>query len=127
MLSGVALLLARPVFAQGKTAEARTFVARDSLAKAGEVVWSAKGCLSCHTFGKENVIAPDLADVFKRRTPAWIRSFIRNPDAMLEADDSAKALLERYNSLRMPNLKLTDAEVEAVMHYIAAQSPPRKN
>ena len=126
MLSGSALLFTRPAFAQDTTAEAKTFVASDSLAKAGETVWSAKGCLSCHTFGKENVIAPDLAGVFKRRTPAWIRSFIRNPDALLEADDSAKALLERYNYLRMPNLKLTDAEVEAVMHYIAAQAQPKE-
>jgi cytochrome c2 len=127
LISGTTLLFARPAFGQDKTAEANTFVASDSLAKAGETVWSAKGCLSCHTFGKENVIAPDLADVFTRRAPAWIRSFIRNPDAMLEADDSAKALLERYNYLRMPNFKLTDAEVEAVMHYIAAQAKPKKN
>jgi cytochrome c551/c552 len=127
LFCGSALLFARAAFAQDKTAQAETFVASDSLAKAGEMVWSAKGCLSCHTFGKENVIAPDLAGVFARRTSAWIRSFIRNPDALLEADDSAKALLERYNYLRMPNFKLTDAEVEAVMHYIAAQSQPKKN
>jgi len=127
LFSGVALLLAQPAFAQDKSAQASTFVASDSLAKAGETVWSAKGCLSCHTFGKENVIAPDLAGVFGRRAPAWIRSFIRDPDAMLEADDTAKALLERYNFLRMPNFKLTDAEVEAVMHYIAAQAPAKQN
>jgi mono/diheme cytochrome c family protein len=123
---GIALLITRPACAQDRSAEANTFVVNDSLARAGETVWSAKGCLSCHTIGKENIIAPDLAGVFTRRTPAWIKSLIQNPEGLLEKDDTAKALLERYNFLRMPNFSLTDAEIEAVMHYIAAQSRPDK-
>ena len=102
------------------------FFVVDSLAKAGETVWSAKGCLSCHTIGTPSVIAPDLADVFERRTVAWVRTFVLNPDSLLERDDTAKALLARYNFLRMPKLNLSEAEVDAVLHYIAAQSKPKK-
>ena len=126
LLIGYTVVFVRPAFAQNKSDETKAFVVSDSLAKVGEAVWSAKGCLSCHTIGKESVLAPDLAGVLTRRTPEWVRSFIRDPDALLERDDTAKALLERYNFLRMPNFKLTDAEIDAVMHYIAAQSRHQK-
>lgn len=126
LLTGITLLLARPAFAQNKSGEPKMFVVNDSLAHEGETVWSAKGCLSCHTFGKSNIIAPDLGGLLARRTPAWVKSFLHDPDALLATDDTAKALLLRYNNLRMPNFKLTDEEIEAVMHYIAAQSRPKE-
>src|SRR5919106_2054533 len=108
-----ALLIAQPVFAQTEAGKQERIIVNDSLAKVGETVWSAKGCVSCHTIGKSGIIAPDLAGLFERRTVAWVRSLLRDPDALLERDDTAKALLQRYNNLRMPNLKLSDTEIEA--------------
>src|SRR5262245_23447837 len=122
LLTGIAFVLARPALAQNKSADSKDFVVVDSLAAKGEKLWSAKGCASCHTIGKDNVVAPDLAGVLTRRAPTWIKSLLHDPEAMLVSDDTAKALLEQFNNLRMPNFKLTDAEIEALMHYIGAQS-----
>jgi len=41
---------------------------------------------------------------------------------MFETDSLAKALLAQYNNTRMPNLRLKDDEVEALLHYIAQES-----
>jgi hypothetical protein len=51
---------------------------------------------------------------------------MKAPEKMLETDPDAKAMLKEYNNQKMPNLKLKDDEVEALMHYMAAETQKQK-
>lgn len=120
-------LVVRPASAQGQKAsdEPTEFVVNKDLAKAGKGVWAAKGCAGCHTIGKGRLAAPDLNGLFARRGQDWVKHWLKDPDAMLASDETAKALLVEYK-LKMPNLKLTDDEITAVMNYIASENKPGK-
>jgi protein SCO1 len=87
-------------------------------AKRGQALFQSRGCIGCHAIGKDKVSGPDLAGVTQRRNLDWLRRWLRNPTAMFETDSTAKALLAQYNNTRMPNLRLTDDEVEALLQYI---------
>ncbi|WP_052659189.1 SCO family protein [Pseudomonas sp. LFM046] len=84
-------------------------------------------CAACHTIGKGEALGPDLKGVTTRRDKDWLRRFIKAPDQMLEQRDPiAVELFNRYNQVRMPNLKLGDEDVEALIHYLEQQgaTPP---
>ena len=113
----------RPLAAQEQsTAEHTEFVVDHKLADVGKKIFSARGCNGCHTIGKGDLAAPDLGGLLERRSEAWIKKWLHDPEPMLEKDDTAKALLKRYNSLRMPNLQLSDTQIVSLMHYIASQT-----
>lgn len=122
------VLVAAPVYGQEqqKDSAGTAFVVDKELAKAGKSVWSGKGCLGCHTIGKGALVAPDLNGLYERRKTEWIREWMTNPEAMYASDADVKAMVKEWNGLEMPNLKLKDAEIEAVMHYIGEQQIPQK-
>ena len=93
-----------------------------ALAKRGQSLFSSRGCVGCHSIGKGKRSGPDLAGVTELRDLAWLRRWMKNPTVMFETDSLAKALLAQYNNTRMPNLRLKDDEVEALLHYIAQES-----
>ena len=113
------LLVAGPLHAQ-------TLVVDKQLAATGKVLWSSKGCASCHTIGKGKVAAPDLNGLYERRSPEWVRSFLAEPDSILDNDEAGKALLKEWFGLRMPDFDLKEEEIEALTHYIAQQQQPAK-
>jgi mono/diheme cytochrome c family protein len=45
---------------------------------------------------------------------------------MFETDETAKALLKEYNNVKMPNMKLTEEQVDQVLHYIVEQGQKAK-
>lgn len=83
-------------------------------------------CASCHTIGAaENSVAamrsigPDLAGVTRLRDRQWLQHWLKEPDRMLaEKDPLATELFARYNKVAMPNLRLNDAEVDALLRYL---------
>lgn len=93
-----------------------------ALAKRGRSLYTNRGCEACHTIGKGKRAGPDLAGVMERRDLDWLRRWLKNTTAMLESDSIAKALLAEYNGVRMPGQKLADADVEALLQYIAQES-----
>jgi mono/diheme cytochrome c family protein len=93
-----------------------------ALAKRGQSLFTNKGCIGCHTIGGGKRSGPDLAGVTTQRDHTWLRRWLKNPTPMFESDSIAKALLAQYNNTRMPNLRLKDDEVEALLHYIAQES-----
>ena len=121
--------IANPLSAQSQQASIteRDFTVEEALAVTGRKVFSARGCIGCHTVGKGELSAPDLGGLFERRTTTWVRKWLRDPPAMLASDDIAKNLLKKYNNYRMPNLKLTEDEITALMHYIAAETMAAKS
>ncbi|WP_161808496.1 SCO family protein [Methyloglobulus morosus] len=82
-------------------------------------------CASCHSLGKEDGLGPGLQGVAKVREKAWLRRWIKEPDKLLaEKDPIAIDLYNRYNKILMPNLRLNDADVEALIDYIEANGNP---
>ena len=89
---------------------------------AGTYLFETK-CAACHTFGEGDGIGPDLAGVTRSRDRAWLEGFIKAPDTMLARNDpTATALFAKYKQVVMPNLRLGDGDVAALMKYIDAHS-----
>ena len=80
-------------------------------------------CQSCHSLGEQDGLGPGLANVVAHREREWLRAWLKAPDRMIrEGDPIATELYQRYQALPMPNLKLTDAEIESLLTYLAEQS-----
>lgn len=85
-------------------------------------------CSSCHTIGGGDVrtaayIGPDLVNVTRVRDRKWLERWLAEPDAMLEEGDPlATALYEQWNRFPMPNLRLTEVDVTALLGYIERES-----
>lgn len=120
----VALVAApRHVYAQEKSSG---FTIDEAAAKKGKSLFSSRGCNGCHTIGKGKMAGPDLANVTDRRTEEWLHSWLKNPPAMMESDETAKALLAEYKGMKMPNLNLKDDEINSLLNYIAVESKKAK-
>jgi len=96
-----------------------------SLAKTGKSLFTSRGCNACHAFGKK-LAGPDLVGATERRDLAWLRRWLKSTDEMLESDSIAQALLVEFQNVKMPNLKLSDQEVEALIHYMQQESQKKK-
>jgi len=89
---------------------------------AGEQLYRTR-CASCHTIGGGDGLGPDLLAVSSRRSPEWLARWIREPDKMLsEGDPIATAQMAQYRGLPMPNLKLAEKDVAALMGFIDTES-----
>jgi protein SCO1 len=87
-------------------------------------------CSACHTIGKGDAVGPDLAGVTTRRERDWLIRYLKMPDQMLaENDPIAVALFAKYKNVPMPNLRLSDGEIAALLSFMEAQggaAPPRE-
>lgn len=72
-------------------------------------------CASCHSVGQGDRVGPDLKGATERRDPAWLRAMIAAPSRVLDTDPAARALLAKYNNVRMPDLGLSDQQVEELV------------
>ena len=130
VMSSVVMALsvfATPALAQEKSSEqAAPFVVDNDKSKAGSKLFVAKMCSGCHTIGKGKMAGPDLAGVLERRSEEWTRRWLKDPTPMFETDDAAKAMLKEYNNLKMPNMKLTDEQIDHLLHYIVEQGSKSK-
>lgn len=79
-----------------------------------EELYSRK-CASCHTVGQGVRVGPDLKDVHKRRSRAWLLTMVRTPSTLLDSDPAARDLLTEFKGVRMPDLGLTEAEAATLV------------
>ncbi len=96
-------------------------------------------CTICHTIGAGNEqhtigsnestqidrhrTGPDLMNVTDKRDHDWLARWLANPEKMLEEKDPiALAITAEYDGMIMPNLKLNEVEVNALIEYMAAES-----
>jgi len=86
-------------------------------------------CSACHTVGGGDVrndderIGPDLYNVTQQRDREWLERWIAEPDAMLEEKNPlAVALYEQWERVPMPNMRLADKDVTAILGYIERES-----
>lgn len=100
----------------------------------GEYIFRNR-CAACHTIGQGDIrqvaerrIGPDLYNVGQLRERAWLERWIAEPDAMLEEGDPvAVAMMAEYNDIPMPNMRLTDKDVAALLGYMDQESRRIRN
>lgn len=106
---GVAVLALVPKPARGAGGEAPQSPAEELF---------ARKCASCHTVGKGVRVGPDLKDAHKRRSRSWLEGFVKAPSAYLDTDAEARNLLAEFKGVRMPDLGLPEADVNALVDLI---------
>ena len=107
-----------------QVAAARPAVAplRPMAQSAGESMFRAR-CEACHSLGSESGIGPGLAGIMARRDRAWLKQWIKEPDRMVaKKDPTALALYKQYKEIPMPNLRMGDTDVEAILQFLGERS-----
>ena len=85
-----------------------------------------RDCVACHTIGHGDKIGPDLLGVTRNRDHEWLVRMVQKPDQLLRDDNPlATALLKKYKNVSMPNLGVSDAELQYLLRYIEAQTQAR--
>jgi protein SCO1 len=80
-------------------------------------------CAACHTIGHGDGVGPDLIGVSHIRSRTWLTQFIEMPDKMVTGrDPAATALYNKYKQVQMPNLRLGDTDVAALIAYLDTQT-----
>ena len=76
-------------------------------------------CAACHTVGKGDAVGPDLAGVTVRRDRDWLARYLKAPDRMLaDKDPIAVSLNDKYKDVPMPNLRLNEDEISALLTFL---------
>jgi len=111
----LALMSGNSVMAQDSTGDV----------SAGKQIFTTS-CVACHAIGRQ-VIGPDLKNVDKLRSQAWLIKFIHSPQGMQKAGDTAAVnLFKQYapnimlDNGTVPNL--TDEGIKNIIAYIRQQS-----
>ena len=80
-------------------------------------------CTSCHQVSNEVVVGPGLKGVHERRPLAWLISFIKNSQKLIQSGDKyAVELYKKYNQTMMPTHDFTDAQIGSIIAYIQSES-----
>ena len=90
-----------------------------NLAKRGKSLFQNKGCTACHTIGKGKLAGPDLAGVTQRRSIDWLKRWLKDPPAMIGSDSVADAMVVEFKNVKMPNMKLNDSDIQALLNFLA--------
>ena len=91
---------------------------QNQTAAEGQTIFNQK-CAACHTIGGGKLVGPDLQGVTQRRDMDWLQRMISSPDQLIaDKDPILMPLLAEYNNLPMPNLGLTQSEVQLVLAYL---------
>lgn len=81
--------------------------------RAGKLVFQNKNCMDCHTIlGNGAYYGADLTKVIDRRGEAFVRSLLKNPPAV------TAGLWPGDYRRRMPDLNLTDQEIEQLIAFL---------
>lgn len=82
----------------------------DAHVLAGKKVWHEKDCTNCHTLlGEGAYYAPDLTKITDQRGDAYLRAFLKNPSRFYS---------EKRDRRLMPNLNLTDRQIDDVIAFL---------
>lgn len=73
----------------------------------GKKIWEDNNCMGCHTIlGEGAYYAPELTKVIERRGEAWIRVFIKDPEAMYPGQR------------RMVKYDFSDAQIDDLLAFL---------
>ena len=120
LVASVALGLPAAAAAQGGG-----FMVDAAKAKAGMQAWKKFSCVGCHKIGGKTS-GPDLAGVHERRSVEWLTRWLKNTTEMLQTDSTAMALLKEWKGYKMPQIKMSDTDIEALIHFIAQETQKKR-
>ena len=67
----------------------------------GKILWQKKNCISCHQiYGLGGYLGPDLTNVYSKKGAVYISAILRG------------------GTYIMPNMDLTDSEIEELLAYL---------
>lgn len=90
-------------------------------AQEGEQIFK-QNCAVCHKVTTQRLVGPGLQGVTEKRNREWLKKFITGSQALIKSGDAdATAIWNEFNQVVMPDQPLKDAELDAVIDYIAAQ------
>lgn len=96
----------------------------DSVAIARGEAEFTKNCSACHNF-KSDGIGPQLGGVTERVSATWLRSFIRDPESVVESgDERGQKLLARFKTMMPSFSQYTDSQLGEIIAYLRTQSAP---
>lgn len=73
----------------------------------GKTIWEENNCMGCHTLlGEGAYYAPELTQVVDRRGAAWIKTFLKDPEAMFPG------------KRKMVNYHFTDEQTDDVVAFL---------
>jgi nitric oxide reductase subunit C len=73
----------------------------------GKRIWEKNNCMGCHTlFGEGAYYAPELTKAYDRRGEAWLRVFLRDPEAMFPGER------------KMQNYNFTEDQITDVIAFL---------
>ena len=76
----------------------------------GKHVWHKNNCINCHTLmGEGAYYAPDLTKITQQRGAPYLKAFLKDP---------AKFYSEERDGRLMPNLELSDQEIDEVIAFL---------
>ena len=91
-------------------------------AQDGEKLFKAN-CAACHTITDKKLVGPGLQGINDKREKEWLHKWIKNSQELIASGDAdAIAVFEENGKVVMPPQPLSDAEIDAVLDYIA--NPP---
>jgi len=91
----------------------------------GQYLFS-RDCAACHTIGHGDTIGPDLLGITRTRDPKWLARMIQTPNKLLdEKDPLATSLLKKYNNVRMPNIWISNDELNLLISYLQSATAVR--
>ncbi len=93
-------------------------------AQDGEAVFR-KNCGVCHTVGGGRLVGPDLIGITAKRSEEWLLKWTKSSQSLVKSGDAdAKAILDEYNGMIMPDQALSDAEIKAILAFVNSKSSP---
>ena len=101
-----------PISPPTETAVAQNPSRTESPVEQGEALFVAKGCVMCHRNERSiDLYAPHIGPnlTYYKGSPEFLRTWLADPPAM-------KA------QTRMPNLQLSDAEIEALIAFLTVET-----
>ena len=104
-----------------ETATSEGGISDEAVIAEGESLFNAN-CRVCHAVDQK-LVGPALAGIYDRRDMDWIKSFIKNSQAVIASGDAyAVALYEEYNQTVMPSFNFSDSEIESIVAYIRVEA-----
>jgi cytochrome c2 len=81
-------------------------------------------CSSCHTYGRGDLVGPDLKGATDRHTRAWLTAWITSSETVIRSgDQAANTLFKKYKQTRMPDQSFAAADLAALIEFLAAGGP----
>lgn len=83
-----------------------------------------QNCTACHKLGAR-MVGPDLTGITEKQSDEWLRKYIRSSQAVIKSGDKdAVAIYEEYNKTLMPDFPFSDAEMDALLGFLANTAKP---